>query len=356
MNQLNAIVSYVPSSIHSIVSYVPFSSNTLKSASLICLGAGASALVSDYYSMFGWGAVASTLVMTAIQQVKAGIEKKLQREAASLLFCDKILNWIKDSMNYEKNPYTKETRESMLQLVEELKKENVCIRQGNDDLRAPYVGIQNTFEYVLTAQKILSVVSIVVIGIHTPLPATPLCSRLSEPHKVTDLIAASLRHDVDKILTVADRRISLRRLLDQAGTLLYALYPTGGLAQRKVEEQKVFLEEVAHYEGKLIDVELDCKQLDPSKVGAIYFFTDESGNQYAFSIMSQQAINPKELSTWGIWFGMLPNQKVHDRALEITDFIKDKNGPNLLDVFSKKCLTSCQTERRSVSSSAPEYV
>lgn len=82
--------------------------------------------------------------------------------------------------------------------------------------------------------------------------------------------------------------------------------------------------------------------MDPSKVGALYLFTDERGNQYAFSIKAQQANNPSENSEWGIWFGELPAAVVKGRVKEINDYIESHEGPNLLEVFRNVCLANAR--------------
>lgn len=82
-------------------------------------------------------------------------------------------------------------------------------REGNDDFRAQFVGAQNTMEHVLAAQKILQIVPTILGAIHTPLSATPLCTQLNST-QLADLMAPSLRHDKDKLTTVADRAVSIK--------------------------------------------------------------------------------------------------------------------------------------------------
>lgn len=218
----------IPNSLNAIVSYVPVSSDTIKTVSIFSAGVAATSLFSDYTSMLGWGAALLAFALAAIKRIKRHQEEKLQREQDSKEFCTKMHTWLAECIQSTKNPYSNQVREEMLEVLNGIRHRNVYIQQGSDDFRSKFVGFQNAMEYVIAAQKILSIVHTIVGAIHTPLPATPLCTPI-DGRLVEDLTAPSLRHDSDKLKTVAERAVSIRCMLAQIGTLLYAVYPRGGL-------------------------------------------------------------------------------------------------------------------------------
>jgi hypothetical protein len=324
--------------VNSLTPYIP-SSDNMKSIACFAGGIAVCTLYSDYSSLWGWGAALCAFALSAIQRVKKHQEKKIEQEEGAKKFCAKMQSWLTECVNHEKNPYTEETRKEMRQLLNGIAHQSTYIRKGNDDFRPQFVGAQNAMEHVLAAQKILATITFIVAAIHTPLPATPLCTPV-DGSLVVNLTASSLQHNSDKLCTVADRAISIRRMLAQEETLLYAVYPRGGLEKRKSDEQKVFLSEIENNEGRLIRSEINCESIDPAKVGALYLFTDELGNQYAFSIKAQQANSPQENSEWGIWLGRVADPAVKGRVKEINDYLKSYQGPNLFEIFSGICVAN----------------
>lgn len=257
----------------------------------------------------------------------------IQQEKGQSDFSITFLKELVSLINHDKNPYTSEVRNQMFHILSELETHGCHIREGNDDFRAPFVGLQGVIEHCFANQKTLGKIPHLLAAIHTPTPATPLCAKV-DGKDIENLVAPSLLNDQDKLATVKERAISIRRLLANSGTVLYAIYPEGGLEKRTESEQKIFLEECNKYPEQLKISRLK-KEVDPSFVGALYFFTDESGNRIAFSIKAQQANKPLEKSTWGIWFGSITHPEINKRVKEVSAYLIENGGVDLQEEFSK---------------------
>jgi hypothetical protein len=305
-------------------------------------GVAATALYYDSSSILGWGA-ASLLALASfgIQQVMKTQEKKIEQEQSDHHFHSQMYDWLAESMTHAQSPYSNEAKTEMLDLLNAIKENGFYIQEGNDDFRAKFVGFQNVFEHVVATQKTLKKIPIIFAAIVTPMPATPLCTPI-DGRLVTSLMAPSISDDQDKRCTVNQRAVSIRRMLEQEGTNLFVVCQNGGANLRKGKEKEVFFQEVKKYENTLKFSELDCKNMDQEKVGAFYLLTDQSGNQYALWIQAQQANDPKDFSKWGIGFGRISDSVVYKRLREINDYVKDNNGPDVLEEFSKTCLNYIQ--------------
>lgn len=318
----------------SAISYVPFTSTQLGYASAFCAGASTATVAEDTKSKWGWGGGLLAAALWAVKSVKQAQEAK---QIAAQKFAENFLQHVATSVISPKNNYTDPARQQMLQIIEQLKKNGFYTKTGNDDFRAPFVGLQGIIEHVLATQKTLKVVPFIFGAIHAPLPPTPLCAAV-DAKNIESLMDPSIFSDPDKKTTITERAVTVRRMLGEEGTIFYAIYPEGALPKRKENEQTVFNQELKNYEGKLRVSELSCKELDPDKTGALYLFTDEAGNHFAFSIKAQQANNPQENSTWGIWFGPVERPSVKERIRETSDYLLLHKGPNLPDEFAKQCL------------------
>lgn len=242
------------------------------------------------------------------------------------------------------NAYSQDARTAMHQVVTDLKKQGFCIREGDDSLRAPFVGLQGAMEHVLAGLKTSKVITNLMGAIHTPVPATPLCAQV-DGKNIENLMDPSIWKDQDKCATVKERAITIRLMLSNPETVLYAIFAQGGLQKRKLDEQQIFQQEVANHKN-LRTVELKTAPIDPAYVGALYYFTDEKGTELVIAIKAQQANSPLEKSIWGIWFGTLTNPDVQKREQEVTTYLVQQGGPNLHQEFVDLCKANVKETSR----------
>jgi hypothetical protein len=233
-----------------------------------------------------------------------------------------LLDIVRDCINQD-HPINQ--KDEILQLINSLDCIGSVKESGTDDLREKYVYTQGAVEQVLALAMKHGVIDRLVGIIHTPTPATPLCTQISPLDK--ELLHRSMRNDFQKMLTVSSRSAIIREYLDQGG-LLFIAYPQGGLEKRTTQQQQVYKQELIKYSNLLFDTVLSCEEMESSKVGATYLFKTPSNDVYAFSIQSQQANNPQSLSTWGMWFGSIDNEAINTRVTEIIDYLVAHGGPN----------------------------
>lgn len=217
-------------------------------------------------------------------------------------------------------------RQEIFDLLNVLESKGTFSEVGSDDLRVKYVTSQGTIEHVLACAMVLGDIDHLVGVIHTPTPATPLCTPVENLDK--ELLDSSIRYNLEKLLTVRSRAIIVREYLENGGKLFIA-YPKGGLEKRTTQQQQVYKQALERYVGRLFDAVLSCNSMDPSKVGATYFFRNNAGELFAFSIKSQQANDPKELSEWAIWIGKVTDPEMGNRVNEILNYLKACDGPDL---------------------------
>ncbi|MFN0065171.1 MAG: hypothetical protein ACKVOH_02920, partial [Chlamydiales bacterium] len=235
-------------------------------------------------------------------------------------FKSRLLDQVRECIKYNEEI----DQEPPLLLIDALEKKSYVLEQGKDDLRVKFVLSQGCIEHVLACAQTLGEITELVGMIHTPMPATPLCT---EPTEVdTALLDESMRHDLDKLLTLRFRAQIVREYLTKGGTL-FCLYPKGGLEKRTIKQQEIYFQELAKYPAHLFDWVLQCEKMDPDMIGATYFFRDREGDLYTFSIKARQANDPQELFEWGLWFGLVEEQPVQRRICHIMDYLKSCGGP-----------------------------
>lgn len=222
-------------------------------------------------------------------------------------------------------------KESIFNIIDSLNHSGTVVESGSDDLRTKYVPIQGSIEHVLACALVLGEITDLVGVIHTPTPSTPLCTTVE--HLDDQLLEKSIRTDSQKLLTVRSRAVVVREYLERGGKLFIA-YPEGGLEQRSSQQQEIYKQELIKYPDCLIDTVLNCKEMDPSKIGATYFFKSSKDELYAFSIKANQANKPVELSEWGLWFGKIENPLIHERVSEILDYLAVNGDIDLEPLFS----------------------
>src|SRR5690606_21668156 len=156
---------------------------------------------------------------------------------------------------------------------------------GTDkDVRPCFVALQAIVEHVLASALQKEVVSLKGV-IHTPMPATPLCTigKISK-----ELVNPSIENDPARIFTVKARTTIIRDYLFKGGDL-YIVYPKNGFKKRTEEQQKVYQQELASYPTHLFDVPLNCEDIPTDLIGATYLFQDRSGKTFIFAIKMTQA-------------------------------------------------------------------
>lgn len=205
--------------------------------------------------------------------------------------------------------------------------EAIDVHGEDRQFRPCFVALQAIIEHVLSyAQQEEG--SFLYGVIHTPMPATPLCTKGDIS---PDLLDPSVEKDPLRLFTVKARTVILRDYLFQGGKL-YVVYPQGGLQKRSEEQQRVFLEMLKQYSAKLVDCPLSCDAIPDELIGATYFFTDSSGKTLVFSIRMTQAKDPREEGHFGLWFGELRSPKIAARVREVCSFLQNSSS----DIFDRK--------------------
>lgn len=248
---------------------------------------------------------------------KIEIQKEKIQQFSGLLL-DRVRACIIHNSQYK-------NKAEILALLDEVRNNSQYIQSGKDGIRVKFVGSQGAIEHVLACSQALNEVVGLMGAIHTPQPATPLCTRVNSDF-AKNLLDPSIAHDLDKLLTVKSRAEVLREYLEKNGKL-YIIYPQGGLEKRTAAEQEIYKEELQKYPDKLIDTVLGCQELDPDMAGATYLFKDREDNLYSFSI--RKANDIQKQAEWGIWLGTVNNPVVKARVNAVFNYIKKNNGPDI---------------------------
>lgn len=229
-------------------------------------------------------------------------------------------------------------KEEVLELLKTLEKNGFVVEEGSDDLRVKYVALQGFIEKTLTLRLERGEITNLVGIIHTPSPATPLCTL---PCRINEcLLAEQVRIDQDKVWTIYARSQIVRNYLGLGG-MLYIAYPKSGYEKRTQEQRSIYEGELANYPKTLINAPLPIEEMDPEMIGATYLFTNRDGKKCAFSIkngdgqrcafsiQSKQANDPQALSKWGIWYGALDQKEIGERVDEVLSYVEKSGGPKL---------------------------
>lgn len=206
-----------------------------------------------------------------------------------------------------------------------LTKEGVLEISGTDkDVRPYFVALQGVVEHVLASQLQTNIKTLKGV-IHTPMPATPLCTT-GEISK--ELVDPSIELDPSRLFTVKARTTLLRDYLFKGGDL-YIVYPKEGLKKRTEDQQKIYQNELHNYPAHLFDVPLNCGDIPLELIGATYFFQDESGETFVFAIKMTQAKDPKDIGHFGLWFGPLNHPSIQERVKAVSSYL-EQNGSDVL--------------------------
>jgi hypothetical protein len=224
----------------------------------------------------------------------------------------------------EFTPLKKEISDTWNTLVQK----GVVEIEGTDrDVRPPFVALQAIVEHVLSCALKKEIRSLKGM-IHTPMPATPLCSR-GEVSK--NLVDPSIENDPKRLLTVQARTTLIRNFL-KLGGVLYISYPKDGMSKRTEEQQTIYKEELSNYPDNLFNRPLNCSSIPDELVGATYLFRDQAGYTFAFSIQMTQAKDPKETGHFGLWLGSVQNAAVSQRVNAVFSFAL-QNGVDAFELL-----------------------
>ena len=216
-------------------------------------------------------------------------------------FHSKVLETIEHSENVPglKSEEFDHIKAGLCERWNELVEKGVLEITATDKAVRPYfVALQGIVEHVLAYELGKSVNSLSAV-IHTPMPATPLCT---EGNISEELVDSSIAKDPLRLLTVKARTTIIRDYLFQGGDL-YVLYPKAGLAKRTETQQQIYRTELNRYPTHLFDRPLDCESIKDELIGACYLFKNSEGKTFAFAIKITQANDPQNLGNFGLWFG-----------------------------------------------------
>lgn len=219
-----------------------------------------------------------------------------------------------------------EIREDVYAFLSAFEGRSVQIAEGDDAILRPvYVSVQGDFEKVMAYFMKEGEIDHLMGIIHTPTPATPLCS---QGEISPDLVATSLQ-DAKRLFTVMKRPEIIREFLAQGGVLI-AAYPESGREKRTSEQLAIFEKLKGDYPENLIDMPLQCLEMKKEMIGATYLFQTQAGDWMAFGIRASQANAPEDNCQWGMWFGSLQDPEVFNRVQSVFAYLHDVQSRDLI--------------------------
>ena len=195
------------------------------------------------------------------------------------------------------------------------------VRGKDRDVRPYFVALQGVIEHVLSSELQHEIKGLRGF-IHTPMPATPLCTH-GEISK--ELVDPSIESDPLRLFTVKARTTIIRDYLYKGGDL-YIVYPKDGLKKRTKQQLTIYQEELANYPKNLFDLPLNSENIPTELIGATYIFEDQSGKSFAFSIKMTQAKDPEEIGNFGLWFGPTDHISIQNRIKSISNYMKQSDS------------------------------
>lgn len=207
----------------------------------------------------------------------------------------------------------------LIQLWNELLQKGVLeVSHADKEVRPYFVTLQAIVEQVLSQNLNQGVVSLTGV-IHTPQPATPLCTK--EEALSPDLVSASIAQDPARLATVKGRATIVRDFLRRGGSL-YIAYSAKGLLERKQDQQETYHNELKNYRDTLHDHPLKTDTIPVELHGALYFFESRQGENLVFAIKMTQAKNPEDAGHFGLWMGPASHPAVQERTLRVMEFVQ----------------------------------
>ena len=210
-------------------------------------------------------------------------------------------------------------RDSIQNAWNALSQKGVLEITGTDkEVRPYFVALQGVIEHVLSTELQRHVGTLNGF-IHTPMPATPLCTK---GEISPDLVDRTIEMDPKRLLTVKVRTTIIRDYLFQGGSL-YIVYPRLGLSKRTSEQQKIYSEELSNYSSHLFDIPLDVDEIPSSLIGATYLFKDRLGRLFVFAIKMTQANSPQDTGNFGLWFGSIEQPAIREKVNTLAQFLEN---------------------------------
>lgn len=197
-------------------------------------------------------------------------------------------------------------------LLEELKGGGYVERPGDDaKVRPLFVTVQGLIEDACCELLQNGKLSRVSGAIHTPCPATPLCTDGAISEK---LVHTSLETDKARLVTVTFRARVLRDYLKYGGRL-YVVYPRGGELKRTESQLAIYRGLLAAYPKALFDSPIE-RPIPLLLIGATYRITGRAGDEIVFGIGATQANAPADGTLWRLWFGDPKNNHTCHQRLQ----------------------------------------
>lgn len=201
----------------------------------------------------------------------------------------------------------------LFELLNNLETSPAIIQKGRDSESRPvFVNAQADFERAMIRLIQSGQITTATWMIHTPAPATPLCTNGEVSSALVD---PSLLSDPERLLTVMKRPDLIREYL-KTGQKLVSIYSQGGRSIR-TSEQLAILDHLRETFPNLSTIELD-EEISKDLIGATYLFTMQ-GKTYFFSLKSYQANAPSD-DQWGIWFDNFVDPVIQKRFREVFIF------------------------------------
>lgn len=202
------------------------------------------------------------------------------------------------------------------------------IADTDKEVRPYFVTLQAIVEQVLSQNLNKSVASLKGI-IHTPQPATPLCTK--DNALSPELVSSSIAQDPVRLATVKARTTIVRDFLRHGGEL-YIAYPAKGLLERTPEQREIYKNELQ--QQNLHDHPLKVDEIPVELHGALYFFESRNGEKLVFAIKMTQAKNPADIGQFGLWIGPAVHSAVKERVARVMQFVQSHSEIPIS--FSKK--------------------
>lgn len=230
---------------------------------------------------------------------------------------ESILNDVKENIITGEAP----VKDELCAFVDELSENRVVRRSASQEggdaaVRPVFVTLQGEIEKELAYRFATGDVVDVLGIIHTPTPATPLCT---EGEISEGLVDEALEQDLKRVYTVQTRAGIMRDYLAKGGKLM-AVYPLEGRNKRSDTQLAVFDGLKEQYPKDLIDSPL-TKELRSDMVGAIYIFATKSGEMGVFSIKAYQANAPEDTKEWAIWYGSVNDAVINERYMDVLVYL-----------------------------------
>jgi len=261
----------------------------------------------SFAALLGFILITNSFVSGAPSDASSVIkDSKAQNKTLEIVF-KRVQQCINDDKKLQKH------EAGIQQLLKELNEKGFVFGTGPDIEQRPlFVNLQGCVEHVFDLLCRSGEITELVGFIHTPTPATPLCTAGSN---IEALMHEAIKDDPNAKYTIAKRADILRNYLRHSGKL-YVVYSDGGLEKRSQAQQKIYKEALKNFEGKLIDHPISSS-LPEDMVGATYIAKNKQGRRIFFSIQASQANAANDGQVWKMWLATENNEEVSKRIQHV---------------------------------------